>query len=90
MIVEGWTGTVPSFIAAVRRRNPFAIVFFICLDTYPSPERMLRLDVDGYLTNSALLQREVLSLVAPTRVMQLAVDTARIRRTAGQERYRWA
>lgn len=88
MLVEGWTGPVPTFINAIRRRNPFAIVLFICLDTFPTPHRAFRLDVDGYLTNSLWMSKEVLPAFAPTRVMQLAVDVNRIHRTAGQSQYR--
>ena len=87
-MIEGWTLRVPAFISAIRKRNPLAIVLFVCLDSYPTPHRALRLDVDGYLTNSAFMQQHVLSKLAPTRLMQLAVDPVAIGRTAGKAEYR--
>lgn len=62
MITEGFSGTVPRFIHEVRRRNPEVKVFHFCLDTYPSMDVILRLDVDGFLTNSWKLLPELVSL----------------------------
>ena len=52
VIIEGYIGTVPNFIQAIRRINPDVVVLHYMLDTYPSVESILSLDVDGFLTNS--------------------------------------
>ena len=87
VVTEGWTGPLPAFIGAVRRGNPFATVLHMCVDTYPTPQHALQLDVDAYLTNSEFMHKHVLSMVAPTAVMQLAVDSHNIRRTAAKPEY---
>lgn len=73
VVIEGWYGRVPSFIASIRRRNPFVVVVYVCLDTYPSPLRFLRVDADAFVTNSRQMQ-QVLSTIAPTQFMHLAVN----------------
>ena len=87
VIVEGWYGRVPHFIASIRLRNPFVVVVYVCLDTWPSPLRFLRVDADAFVTNSRVMQG-VLSSLAPTQFMHLAVDPAEMRRTAGKPEYR--
>ena len=74
VIIEGWSATLHAFVATIRKRNPLAVVFYACFDSYPTPLQPFRLDVDAFITNSAMMQRDVLSLMAPTRLMQLAVD----------------
>jgi hypothetical protein len=87
VIVEGWYGRVPHFVAAIRRRNPFAVVVYVCLDTFPSPLRLLRVDADAFVTNSRAMQG-VLSTLAPTHFMHLAVNPQEMTRTAGRSEYR--
>jgi hypothetical protein len=86
VIIEGWYGRVAHFIATIRRRNPFAVVVFVCLDTFPSPLRYLKADVDAFVTNSATMQR-VLSTIAPTRFMHLAVDPVAFQRVEESPAY---
>ena len=62
-IVEGFTGSVPAFVAALRAANPEVVVLQWVLDTYPSLARVLGVDSDGYLVNSRLL-RDVLANAA--------------------------
>ena len=52
VITEGYTGSISKFIHSVRQTNPDILVLHYLLDTYPSLDAILRLDVDGYLTNS--------------------------------------
>jgi hypothetical protein len=89
VLIEGWANTVPAFIAEIRRRNPFAVVVYMCFDVSPSVARILRLDVDGFITNSVELSQWVLPRFAPTRFMNLAVDTERIHRVAAVEKYQY-
>eukprot|EP00949_MAST-11_sp_MAST-11-sp1_P003945 g3945.t1 len=73
-IVEGYTGSVPAFIERLRSLNPDVIVLHYCLDTYPTLEdHILRLDVDGFLTNSIKLL-PTLQKLAPSFFMMLATD----------------
>jgi hypothetical protein len=92
VVIEGWYGRVPSFIASIRRRNPFAVVVYICLDTYPSPLRFLRVDADAFITNSRQMQ-QVLATIAPTQFMHLAVNPREMYLKPARPEYRcvgWA
>ena len=72
VLVEGYAPSVPEFIYVVRRDNPKAIVLHYFLDTYESLGAV-RLDVDGFLTNSANVA-PMLEEIAPTAVVPLAAD----------------
>lgn len=90
-IIEGWSAQLHAFIAAIRRRNPLSVVLYACFDSYPTPLLPFRLDVDAFLTNSVTMQRDVLPLMAPTRLMQLAVDpTVFVARSTSQVPTRYA
>ena len=66
VIIEGWFDMIRSFINLVRSPREFEdskgralsprqpLVFYFCLDTYSDHylSQILRLNVDGYLTNS--------------------------------------
>ena len=72
-IVEGWTGPVPKFIAALRRANPALVVLYWCLDTQVVDEETLgRLDVNGFLTNSAVLEQKLRRRTAPDAPLRIA------------------
>lgn len=89
VVIEGFVETVPHFVASVRARNPSVVVLYLCLDSFPSAHRALRVDVDAYITNSAHLHSHVLSLYAPTVFLPLAVDD-RFARLPAAARYRYA
>ena len=73
-IVEGHAGSVPAFIRAVRDSHPEqSVVVHYCLDTYPSLDQIMRLDVDAYFTNSRILLAR-LQKIAPSAYFPLAVD----------------
>lgn len=74
LLIEGFTGPVPKVIRLLRHKNPNVIILHYCLDTYPSLEDViLKLDVDGFLTNSHILLPH-LSALAPTEYVALAAD----------------
>lgn len=50
-IIEGWSDDVPYFISIVRNLNARAVVLHWCLSTW-NLNRVVQLDVDGFLTNS--------------------------------------
>ena len=72
-IIEGHSGSVPAFIRQIRSINPSARIIHYCLDTYPSLDQIMRLDVDAYFTNSKVLLPE-LEKIAPSAYFPLAVD----------------
>ena len=86
VLIEGWTPSVPSFIHAVRRASPRAVVLQYVVDTRWM-ERVAALDVDGYLTNARSMLRR-LARVAPTRHAQLAADAAAFRPVPPVPKYR--
>ena len=73
LLIEGWTGPVPTVISTVRKSFPGIVVLYWCLDTYPSLEIVTRLDVDGFITNSRHLVTS-LGRLAPTLYLPLAAD----------------
>ena len=74
VIIEGWFPSIHSFILLARSNNPGVVVMFYCLDpSYPGMERVLALDVDGYLTNSKMLMSD-LNQQRPTKYVPLAAD----------------
>ena len=79
VLVEGWTGPVPAFLRAVRAASPRAKIVHYCLDTYPALARVLTLDVDGFLTNSARLLPRLRALGVPAARVDLAADPAAMR-----------
>ena len=77
VVVEGYIGTVPRFIYHLRKANPGIVVVHWCLDTFPSFEKILALDVDAFLTNS----RELNQVIFPSHGFQswellFAADTS--------------
>lgn len=73
VLVEGHVPSVPAFIAAARAMNPAVVVLYVVLDTYPTPLAVMRIDADGFLTNSGTLEAS-LEPLAPTQFMLLAAD----------------
>lgn len=74
LIVEGYFLMLKNVIHEARRWNPKLVVIFICLDpVLPGIPQLLRLDVDGVLTNSRAMVSK-LQRTFPTRFMQLAAD----------------
>lgn len=78
LFIEGWTGSLSSVIrklrnAPNRQHSPPLIVLHWCLDTYPDLNTILKLDVDGFATNSRVLLPR-LENIAPTIYLPLAAD----------------
>jgi hypothetical protein len=74
-LIEGFIGTVPSFISTLRSMNPDILILHYCLDTYPHIDDILSLDVDAFLTNSHYMASTVLpSHGFKAHHMNLAVD----------------
>jgi hypothetical protein len=75
IIIEGWFPSINKFIAVTRSVCPDVIIFFYCLDpSFPDIKTITSLDVDGYLSNSKILTRDVLGKVAPSIYLPLAAD----------------
>ena len=75
VLIEGWFPSIHTFIALARVNNPQVVVLFYCLDpAYPGMERVLALDVDGFLTNSRGLLGP-LRRRRPAMYVPLAADT---------------
>jgi hypothetical protein len=78
VLAVDWSSTLSQFIAAVRRRNPFAVVIQYVINPYtPSPVLATRPDVDAYVTTSLSLQKHWLSTFAVTRITQFAATAAK-------------
>jgi hypothetical protein len=75
VLIEGYTGTLPRFIHAVRAANPAVVVLHYLLDLYPHADQIMDLDVDAYLTNSKLIEARVESHGFRSLWVPLAVDT---------------
>ena len=73
VITEGYIGSVPAFIRRIRSLSPEVKIVHYCLDTYPTLQHIMTLDVDGFLTNSRVLLPKLASL-APTSYVPLAAD----------------
>jgi hypothetical protein len=79
LFIEGWTGALSSVIRRLRVNRGIAgtapplIVIHWCLDTYPELDVIMKLDVDGFATNSRVLL-PVLENIAPTLYLPLAAD----------------
>ena len=73
VIIEGYIGSVPTFIRKIRAINPNVQILHYCLDTYPTLQHIQSLDVDGFLTNSRILLPQ-LDKLAPTKYVPLAAD----------------
>ena len=84
-IVEGYAPSVPEFIHVVRKFNPKAIVLHYFLDTFEG-QGALKLDVDGYLTNSEQM-RDFLHERAPAALIDLAADPETMKPTAMNPKY---
>ena len=76
IIIEGWFPSIDNFIKLIRLYSPNAIVLFYCLDQlYPGLGVISKLDVDGYLTNSLLIQSYLNEETnIPTQYLLLAAD----------------
>eukprot|EP01041_Mallomonas_annulata_P002062 gene2062-4029_t len=74
ILIEGWFPSISEFISLSRSNFPSTIIIFYCLDpTYPGLSLVRELDVDGYLTNSRIVQ-DYLDDFAPTKFVMLAAD----------------
>ena len=72
-VIEGYTGSVPTFIRRLRSINSNVLIIHYCLDTYPTLKHILNLDVNGFFTNSKVLLPK-LNKLAPTQYIPLAAD----------------
>lgn len=84
VIIEGYIGSVPTFVRRMRKLNPTVKILHYCLDTYPTLDHIMALDVDGYLTNSRVLLPK-LSKLAPTKYVPLAADPFTMSPTKGNK-----
>lgn len=74
ILVEGWFPMLHEFLQIARSHSPEAVILFFCLDpAYPGLDKTLRLDVDGFLTNSQSVAA-TLRTVLPTEHVLLAAD----------------
>jgi hypothetical protein len=74
VLIEGWFEMFDSFVHEVRRLNPGVRVYFFCFDpAFPGMEKLTRLDVDGYFTNSGEMLRTLSPLVRSEEI-PLAAD----------------
>ena len=89
VLIEGYSGSVPEFIKTIRdtyeqsylnnnNNSPHVnksppIVAHFCLDTYPSVDLIVQLDVDMFFTNSHSMKK-TLNQYAPTYFFELAAD----------------
>ena len=74
VIIEGWFPGIDDFIQLTRSHSPDAIIFFYCLDpAYPGLKFVKLFDVDGYLTNSKVVEAQ-LSRIQPTLLVLLAAN----------------
>jgi hypothetical protein len=74
IIIEGWFPSIDNFINIARLHSPHSIILFYCLDPeYPGMKILTRLDVDGFLTNSRVIERELNSSYF-AHYVQLAAD----------------
>jgi glycosyltransferase involved in cell wall biosynthesis len=72
LVIEGWDTTLPKFIQRVRKHYPLVKIFFWNL-SFLGIQDIVRLDVDGYFTNSRKAL-PILERIAPSRFIMLAVD----------------
>lgn len=72
VIIEGWHPELPYFISLLRKFNPKVVVIFWNLSFYGF-NGVVKLDVDGYFTNS-MKNLKVLNWVKPTKYLMLAAD----------------
>ena len=84
VIMEGWFFMIHEFIHLVRSHSPGVVVLYYCLDpVFPGLDDLLRFDVDGYLTNSELLQAHLMEYTGlPTEYVLLAADPSVMRPNA--------
>lgn len=74
ILIEGWFPMIHDFIFLVRAESPKAKIIHFCLDpVYPSIETTVSLDVDGYVTNS-LMMENILSQSSKVIYLPLAAD----------------
>lgn len=74
ILIEGWFPMLHEFLQIARSHSPEAVILFFCLDpAYPGLDKTLRLDVDGFLTNSQSVAA-TLRTVLPTEHVLLAAD----------------
>lgn len=76
VIIEGWYPTIHNFIQLTRNNFPKAYILYYCLDpSYPNLNIVTSLDVDGYLTNSIILNEYFeKELLYPSQLTLLGAD----------------
>ena len=72
VLIEGWHPEVPYFVSLIRKVHPKAKIIFWNLSFYGFIG-VLRLDVDGYLSNSKK-NTVILNKIKPTKYVMLAAD----------------
>ena len=86
-IIEGYIGSVPTFIRRLRSINPKIKIIHYCLDTYPTLDHIINLDVDGFFTNSKVLLPRLVQL-APAQYVPLAADPHAMRPMLRSNKYK--
>lgn len=75
LIIEGWFPSLVEFIQLSRNLFPDIVIMFYCLDpSYPGLDKVFQFDVDGIITNSAVVYQQLLDIRIPTAFMMLAAD----------------
>lgn len=85
LTIEGWDATLPQFIQRVRKNHPRVIILFWNL-SFLGIRGIVRLEVDGYLTNSRKVV-EILEGIAPTRFVMLASNPGEFKPVEPEDRY---
>ena len=85
VVIEGWAADIPNFINTVRKKNKDAVIFFWNLSFW-GLEEILKLPVDGFLTNSDQMVK-TLSKKVPIKKVQLAADVDEIFPVKNVEKY---
>lgn len=76
IIIEGWFMMIHEFIQLIRSHSPQVVILFFCLDpTFPNLNTLLTFDVNGYMTNSKVLQKYLIETTnIPAEYILLAAD----------------
>ena len=75
VLVEGWFPSIGAWLHELRRNSPSVVILFFALDPgYPGMAALAKLDVDGFLTNSARAQAWFVARRFPAKYVPLAVD----------------
>jgi hypothetical protein len=85
LVIEGWNPALPNFIRRIRNNHSRIKILFWNLSFFGIRE-IVKLDVDGYLTNSKKLV-QVLESIAPTRFVMLAANPKDFRPLEPEQKY---